>query len=74
MNRNPVYRAVAAVLDEMNIPHLLSYGGRHDSVRFSHAGRTFRVIVPKSPSDRRATANARAFIRRLIRQQDQSPT
>jgi hypothetical protein len=65
---NPVYRAIAAVLDQHRIAYVLVHGGRHDSICFDYGGRALRVILPQSPSDRRAPVNARAFVRRLLRQ------
>jgi hypothetical protein len=64
---NPVYRAIVGVLDHHSIAHEMRRGSRHNSVHFMHGGRAHRVIVPQSPSDHRGPANARCFIRRLLR-------
>jgi hypothetical protein len=65
MRRNPVLRAVADELDRLGIPFTTELrGSGHLAVRF--LGRC--QIVPATTSDRRASANARAFARRVIRQ------
>jgi hypothetical protein len=51
---NPVYAAVAAVLIQHGVAFSVQRGRKHPSVRFIHGGRAHRVVMPASPSDRRA--------------------
>jgi hypothetical protein len=64
--RNPVYLALAHELDRRHIAHVLVPGDHH-RLRFSHAGRAHSMVIPSTPSDRRSAANARAYLRRLLR-------
>jgi hypothetical protein len=66
---NPVFCAVASVLDRHGIAFELQHRGKHPRVLFTHGGRMHRVVVPASPSDRRAPLKAKAFIRRILRQE-----
>jgi hypothetical protein len=64
---NPVYRSIVAVLDQHGIDFSLRRLGKHASVCFAHGGRQHKVVLAVSPSDRRAPANARSYVRRLLR-------
>ena len=65
---NPSYQAVTAALDAAGIAFAIRPGGKHASITFTHNGQPHRIIVPQTPSDRRAWLNARSHIRRLLRQ------
>lgn len=62
-----IYTAVTAELDALGIPHRLHHGAKHDAVVFDLAGKTHRVVISRTPSDRRTLANAMALLRRLLR-------
>ena len=70
---NPVYLAVARVLNDANIPHRRLHRSKHEAVQFDLDGNLFSVIIPVSPSDRFAPRAARAFVRRILRQQHAKP-
>jgi hypothetical protein len=60
--------ALVRTLAEAGIDEFrFSMGGRHPRLRFEIAGKSSVVILPSTPSDRRAVLNARAFVRRLVR-------
>jgi hypothetical protein len=67
MKRNEVRDAIVVLLDQAGIAHQLVRGGRHDRLVFEYAGRTHKVIMPNTSSCRHAAANARGFVRRLLR-------
>jgi hypothetical protein len=64
--KNECLRAVTAELDSHRLPYRIDLRGKHIRIRF---GTNFELtqIVPASPSDRRAPLNARADVRRAIR-------
>jgi hypothetical protein len=45
----------------------LVHGGKHDRLIGAYAGRLICLIVPATPSDYRASRNARAFLDRALR-------
>ena len=65
--KNEVRDSVEKLLDAAGIAHRFVPSGRHAKVLFEHNGRPEFVVVPNSPSCRRAAANARSFVRRLLR-------
>jgi hypothetical protein len=46
--------------------------GRHVKIRWHDGNRSFTVVVSRSPSDRNATKNARATLRRILRNKEVS--
>ncbi len=67
-HRNAVFAAVAFELDQRGIAFEVQRRGKHPSVHFDHGGKTHRIVLPLSPSDRRAPVNARAFVRRILKE------
>jgi hypothetical protein len=68
MRRNPCLAVTVAELTAAGIAHRVENGGRHPRVRWSFGGQNFTTVVPSTPSDVRAEANARGVIRRRLRQ------
>lgn len=42
-------------------------GGKHTKIKWRDGSRSFCVVVSRSPSDRNASKNARATLRRILR-------
>jgi superfamily I DNA/RNA helicase len=68
MSRNDQLAAVLAELDAHGIPYEVRSGGKHVHVRWEVRAHKRTTIVSVSGSDWRAAKNARAFIRRQLRQ------
>lgn len=60
--------AVTTELRAAGVDYQVEHGGKHPQVRFALNGRSMMCTVPFSASDWRAHRNARAGVRRLLRQ------
>jgi hypothetical protein len=66
--RNEVLLAITNVLDEAMVAYVVRHGGKHLQVVFTVNGRNQKCICPVSPSDVNARHNARAHVRRMLRE------
>ena len=66
--RNECLLAITGVLDEAQVAYIVKHGGKHLHVLFAVNGRNQKCICPVSPSDVNARHNARAYIRRKLRE------
>jgi hypothetical protein len=66
--RPPVpIREAIAVLGERGCAVDIDLAGTHAKIFWNSGGRRHMLVVAKTPSDHRATKNARAFLRRVLR-------
>lgn len=64
-----VSRQVSDLMAELGVRTFeLEQGRKHLKLRMVHAGRSLMYVLSGSPSDRRAWANTRSGVRRLLRQ------
>jgi len=69
MRRNECLTAVLRALDAAGVEPIIWHGGKHIRVAWHNPhGKQRSVTVPFSASDWRAVRNARADVRRLLRQ------
>ena len=64
--RNAPLAAVLAELSVAGVRPASITKNKHLKVRWSHQGREHVTVIPSSPSDRRASLNAAAFVRRQL--------
>lgn len=67
MARECMAQEVLGELDSLGIQGRVREGRKHYKVLFEVAGRKLMYTCSKSQSDRRASKNARADIRRMVR-------
>ncbi len=65
--RHPEVIAITEELNDAKIPYTTEIG-KHCKITFELGGRKHMLVAALSPSDHRATLNARARTKRLIRQ------
>jgi len=72
--RNDCIDAVMSELSRFGIQGVLGERGKHMEIRWRYAsGQERFIIVPKSPSDHRASLNARGDTRRLLKEDNVQP-
>lgn len=67
MARDCVAQEVLGELDSLGIQGRIKEGRKHYKILFEVRGRKLMYTCSKSQSDRRASKNARADIRRMVR-------
>ena len=67
LRSNPCLRAMSGVLRDHGIPYSIRHGGKHPHIVFKVGERCFERAIPASPSDYRSALNARAQMRRLMK-------
>jgi hypothetical protein len=60
-------RDAVSMLRDRGFAATVSNGGKHLKVRWFDQGRSYTLIIPQSPSDRRSRLNSRAVLRRILR-------
>jgi len=65
---NYVADIVTNELDKRGLDYRLSHRSKHLQLQFVAAGRSYIYILPHTSSDWRAAHNARADVRRMLRQ------
>jgi len=63
---NLVHEAVAMLSQHGFIPNV-SNGGKHIKIRWRDGGRSYVLVVSRSPSNRHAQVKSRALLRGLLR-------
>jgi hypothetical protein len=63
---NEVLLAALSELDRLGVRDIERVERRHIELRWIYQGRTYRSIMPRSASDRRAVANQVAMLRRMM--------
>jgi hypothetical protein len=66
-----VHEAIATLTARGFIPSVS--GKKHVKIRWSDRGRSYVLVVSRSPSNHRARANSRALLRRLLRANGGAP-
>jgi hypothetical protein len=64
---NGIVRMTVDMLEARGFTPTIKNGGKHLKIRWHDGNRSFTVIVSRSPSDRRAINNARATLRKILR-------
>jgi hypothetical protein len=67
-----IREAVAALSAHGHSSVDVDLAGGHYKVTWTAAGRRHLLVLARSPSDRRAQANSRATLRRLLREEGRS--
>jgi hypothetical protein len=68
-HRSPFVREAVAALGARGHAVDVTIGGRHLKISWVVQGRKRLLVVGQTPSDRRADKNARATLRRLLREE-----
>jgi hypothetical protein len=69
---NGIVRMTLDLLKENGFTPTVRNGGKHLKIRWHDGNRSFTVVVSRSPSDRKAAKNARATLRRILRNGEMS--
>jgi hypothetical protein len=69
---NGIVRMTLDMLKARGFTPTVSNGGKHLKIKWHDGGRNFCVVVSRSPSDRDAVHNARATLRRILRNKEAS--
>jgi hypothetical protein len=67
MNRNPLVLNALVMLERRGLAPVIDARGKHLKIRWSHRGRRFVLVVPRTPSGGRSLQNSRAMLRRILR-------
>jgi hypothetical protein len=66
--RDEIAGRLSRLLDARGVQYAFAKRrGKHRSILIDHNGRTLRLFLPNSPSDRRSAANCAAMIKRALR-------
>jgi hypothetical protein len=68
--RSPLVDDAVAVLSASGHAADVDLDGAHIKVRWVANGRKHLLVIARTPSDRRACANSRSALRRLLRQEE----
>jgi hypothetical protein len=64
---NPLVRDAITMLAKHGFVSAVGDGGKHIKIRWVDAGRTFTLVVSRTPSDYRSRLRSRTILRRLLR-------
>jgi hypothetical protein len=64
---NDLVRDATELLATHGFTPIVTNGGKHLKIRWFDHGRRYTLIVPATPSDKRARLNSRAVLRRILR-------